>query len=169
MGLTIVTLAVPHGWRWVSGCAPPGSGFAPRTLGSAAASAVQTAGPCRYPGHRPCCPLLWAASSRPSSHSLPPLPPAAPRSPRGPEWQPLPSHQHQQEEYSRLDEAGQVTLLWTAARSAQRVVASRDHARHAAGERTEPATAMALHLHDPQTDSSQLAPPSCPLLSQVLS
>lgn len=91
MGLTIVTLAVPHGWRWVSGCAPPGSGFAPRTLGSAAASAVQTAGPCRYPGHRPYCPLLWAASSRPSSHSLPPLPPAAPRSPRVLSGSPFPA------------------------------------------------------------------------------
>lgn len=112
--------------------------------------------------------LLWAASTRPSSHSRPSPTAGPPCSPLGPECHhhhpPLPGHQHQQEEYSRLDEAGQVTLLRTAARSTQRVMASRDHARHAAGERTEhrpqprPSTS-----HDPQAAPGP-APTSCPFL-----
>jgi hypothetical protein len=90
-------------------------------------------------------PRLWAPPlGHPPSPSPPPGPP---RSPLTRECQPLPSHQSQQEQYSRLDEAGQVTLLRTAAWRAQRVMASGDHARHAAGEETQHRpTATALHL-----------------------
>lgn len=71
-------------------------------------------------------PLPLGPSTRPSSLSFPSSWPS--RSPLARECQPLPSHQSQQEQYLRLDEAGQVTLLRTTAWRAQRIMASRDHA-----------------------------------------
>ena len=136
-------------WHWGS---DSGSDCAAvlSTLGSAAASAERTAGPCGEgrcaraqpgPGCPPHVPLEgrgtapWRAGPT-EQVSLPGREGDTPRLPRSPAWQ----------VHSRLDEAGQVVLRGVGAGSPQGVVAARNHAGHAAKRALDSQTAQPSSL-----------------------